>query len=151
MRHARMSQQTWRASTVIASPDLHHQAARFLIAGGFVSAVYIGLTLLLSGPLDVPIQIAIPISFVTAVALHYACQRFFVFRHVSQFALSARSQIGRYVVIGSVQYAVTAGSTGVLPGVVGASEQVVYVCTVVVISALTFVLLRTRVFHDSPR
>ena len=72
-----------------------------------------------------------------------------MFRDRSAFALSAREQAGRYVAIGFAQYAATAALTALLPSVLGVSEQVAYVATVVVISALTFLLLRTRVFHGA--
>jgi putative flippase GtrA len=138
-------------SRPIASRNAAAQASRYAVAGATVGLVYIGLTLALSSIPEVSIQLAIPISFAIAVALHYLLQRHFVFRHVPSFALSTRHQIGRYVLIGAAQYLATATSTEFLPNVVGASEKLVYVCVVVVVSAATFVLLRTRVFHDSPR
>ena len=64
----------------------------------------------------VPIEVAIPIAYVLAVTLHFNLQRHFVFRHVDEFALSTRQQIGRYVVIGAIQYPITALATALLPG-----------------------------------
>lgn len=134
---------------LLASADSRVQFARYAIAGAIVGLTYVGLTLLLSGPAGVPILVAIPPSYATAVALHYVLQRVFVFGHVSRFVLSAREQIGRYVVIGLAQYAATSASTGLLPDVLDLDEQVVYVGTVAVLSAVTFLLLRTRVFHGT--
>jgi putative flippase GtrA len=124
-------------------------AGRYALAGAAVAITYIGLTLLLSGPGQLPIQAAILVGYVLAVALHFTLQRLFVFRDRSAFALSAREQAGRYVAIGFAQYAATAALTALLPSALGVSEQVAYVATVVVISALTFLLLRTRVFHGA--
>jgi putative flippase GtrA len=128
---------------------LSRDAGRYVLAGAAVALTYIGLTLLLSGPGQLPIQVAIPIGYVLAVALHFTLQRTFVFRDREAFALTAREQAGRYVAIGIAQYALTAAATALLPSALGASEQVVYVATVVVISAITFLFLRTRVFHGT--
>jgi putative flippase GtrA len=129
-----------------ARVDLVHHLARYGAAGTSVACIYIGLTLGLSGPLSVPIQVAIPVSYVAAVVTHFLLQRHFVFRR-GGFALSVRSQAGRYVVIGLSQYVVTAGATALLPGPLGVSEQVVYVAVTIVNSLVGFLLLRTRVFH----
>jgi putative flippase GtrA len=123
-----------------------HHLARYGAAGASVACIYIGLTLGLSGPLGVPIQIAIPVSYITAIVTHFLLQRHFVFRR-GGFALSVRSQAGRYVVLGLSQYVVTAGATALLPGPLGVSEKVVYVGVTIVNSLVGFLLLRTRVFH----
>ena len=77
----------------------HHIAGpmlRYGIAGATVAAVYLSLPLGLNAIFDVPIQVAIPIGYVLAVSLHFMLQRHFVFRHVSQFALTGREQGARY-------------------------------------------------------
>ena len=94
-----------------------------------------------------PIQLAIPVSLVCASALHLLLQRRFVFVDRAMFALSASEQARRYVPIVATQYAVTAGATAVLPRLLDASEQLVYLGAVVVVSAVTFLFLRARVFH----
>lgn len=109
--------------------------------------MYTGLTLLLSAPLGVPIQLAIPVSFALAIVAHFLLQRYFVFHDAEEFAISWHGQAARYVVICSVQYLITATATGVLPQVLGTSEQLVYLVTVLIISVATFLVLRTRVFH----
>lgn len=131
----------------VLAPGASGQAVRYVIAGATVAAVYIGATLLLSGPAGAPIQAAIPVAYVTAVSLHFVLQRFFVFGDAKAFALAVHHQVGRYVAIGAVQYALTAASTALLPPALGLSEQVVYAGTVAAISAMTFIFLRTRVFH----
>ena len=136
-----------RMTARFTTGELHGQAIRYVVAGVTNTGIYVGLTLLLSGPLGVPIQVAIPIAFVTALCTHFTLQRFFVFRSRTAFKLSAGHQAGRYVAVGSVQYAITAAATALLPGWLGVSERAVYVVTVAVISATTFLLLRSRVFH----
>jgi putative flippase GtrA len=125
----------------------HHQAMRFVLSGSTVAVVYLGLGLLLSGPIGVPIQIAIPVAYVISVLLNYTLQRVFVFADREQFALEARSQFVRYIQLGAVQYGLTALATAVLPGWLGVSEQVVFVAVALIAAAVTFVLLRFVVFH----
>jgi putative flippase GtrA len=120
---------------------------RYAIAGGMVAAVYPGTPLALTALVGTPIEVAIPIAYLAAVCLHFSLQRHFVFRHVPSFELSKRYQIARYVVIGAVQYPTAAISTAVLPGALGVPPRVIYVCSVITISAVCFVLLRTHVFH----
>jgi len=126
------------------------QLVRYAIAGAIVGLTYVALTLALSGPAGWPIQLAIPVAYALAVALHFALQRLFVFRDREAFVLATHRQVGRYLVLCLVQYALTAASTAVLPGLLGLPESVVYVGTVAVVSAGAFVVLRTSVFHAPP-
>jgi putative flippase GtrA len=123
------------------------ETVRYGISGSFSTLTYIALTLLVSGPLDVPIQIAIPVSYVVSVLFNYSMQRWFVFAHSDAFALSPQAQFVRYVQIGAAQYALTALATAVLPDVLGLDEQVIYVATALIAAAITFVVLRLVVFH----
>ena len=122
---------------------------RYGIAGATVATVYIGIPLLFNGAFGMAIQVAIPIAYVLAVSLHFTLQRHFVFRHVPQFALTRRQQAGRYVAVGAVQYPATAASTALLPGALGISERQAYVCTVIAISVIFFLILRAHVFHPA--
>jgi putative flippase GtrA len=117
------------------------------VAGAAVAAVYVGGTLLLSGPVGLPIQAAIPIAYVVAIAFHFLLQRLFVFRHDGDFALSVREQIVRYLLIAATQYPATAGLTALLPALFGISDQVAYLITVALISLTSFFVLRWGVFH----
>lgn len=125
-----------------------HQLLRFATAGGLVALVYLGLGVALSGPLGLPIQVAIPIAYVVAISLHYGLQRWFVFAHADAFALRGRAQLRRYVVVGAIQYALQALATSLLPDVLGVSEQVVFVAVAVLTPVVTFVVLRAAVFHQ---
>lgn len=123
------------------------EALRWALAGAIVTGVYAGLTLLLAGPLGLHIQGAIPIAYVSAVALHFSLQRWFVFRSSRSFALAVHHQIGRYVAIGACQYALTAAGTAILPPQLGVSDEAAYLLTLVTVSGATFLILRSRVFH----
>lgn len=122
---------------------------RYGVAGATVALVYLAIPLGLNGLAGVAIQIAIPIAYVVAVTLHFNLQRHFVFRHVDEFALSVRQQIGRYVVIGAVQYPTTALATAFLPGLLNISERVVFVLVTLVMSLTFFLMLRGHVFHPT--
>ena len=127
---------------------LHH-VVRYALAGGFTTVLYVALTLLLSRPLQVPIQIAIALSFATVLGTHFLLQRYFVFRHVHEFHLPAYTQLRRYLIVGAVQYAVTAASLAVLPGWLDLSEQMVYVIVTPVVIVATFLTVRAAVFHGN--
>ena len=124
-------------------------AIRYGIAGAIVAAFYLSVPLLLTGPLGVPIQVAIPVAYLLSITLHFNLQRRFVFRHVEQFALPVRDQIGRYAAIAAIQYPTTALAIALLPKLLGVSERVVFVGVTVCISIAFFLILRGRVFHPS--
>jgi len=121
---------------------------RYGIAGVSVALVYIGVPLVLNGVMGVALQIAIPIAYLLAITLHFNLQRHFVFRHVDEFALSVRQQIGRYAAIGAVQYPTTALATAFLPRLLGVSERVMFVIITLSISGTSFLILRGHVFHS---
>jgi putative flippase GtrA len=125
--------------------------SRYAVAGAVVALVYVGGTLLLSGPVGLPIQAAIPIAYAVAVALHFVLQRTFVFRHDGDFALSVHEQIIRYLLIAATQYPATAALTALLPQLIDVSDQVAYLITVVLISLTFFFVLRWGVFHPEKR
>jgi putative flippase GtrA len=129
------------------SSATHHQAMRFVITGVVVAVVNLGIGLLMSGPLGVPIQVAIPTGYVLSLLLNYTLQRNFVFADRDSFTLSGASQFSRYVQIGAVQYAFTALATAVLPDLLGVDAEVVYVVTAITAAAITFVVIRLAVFH----
>ncbi len=118
---------------------------RYLLAGGIVFLIYTGGTLALNAA-GMPLGPAIAIAYVIAVICHFLLQRHFVFNHASGFEVSTATQIRRYVVIGVVQYAITWSATHFLPSVLGISEQLVYLATVAVLSAVFFLIMRLHVF-----
>jgi putative flippase GtrA len=125
------------------------RGARYALAGATVAAVYVLATLLLHHVAGLPFQLALALGLAIAVTTHFLLQRLFVWRHDGGYALTMRGQAGRYVVITLVQYGLTTLSTTVLPAGLGVATDVVYVATAACLTALTFVLLRTRVFHPA--
>lgn len=123
--------------------------ARFAIAGGTVAAYYFLATFLLGPVLALPFQIALVLAFSSAIALHFALQRLFVWRHTAGFALELRHQAARYLAAAGVQYAVTAAATAIVPSRLGVSPFAVYVVVTVVVSTTNFILFQTRIFHSN--
>lgn len=125
------------------------ETVRYAISGSFSTFTYIVLTLIVSGPLDVPIQIAIPVSYATALVLNFTLQRHFVFATAGGFVLGRGSQLRRYIAAVLIQYTVTATSTAVLPHLLGVPETDVYVVTVLILAVCAFLTLRSFVFHST--
>jgi putative flippase GtrA len=123
------------------------ETLRYVIGGSFTTIVYVGMTLTLARVVEAPIQLAIPISYATALLLHFLLQRNFVFQREDGFALERGHQLRRYLTTAATQYSLAALSTAILPGVLGLHEQVVYVVTALTLAAVTFLILRTHVFH----
>jgi putative flippase GtrA len=123
------------------------QGVRYAITGAGVAGVYVGTTLVLSHVVGIQFQIALAIGFFTAITAHFSAHRLFVWGHESDFALSVPRQIGRYLPLTAAQYGFTALTTSVLPSALGVPTDVIYLATVVCVTLVTFVLLRTRVFH----
>ncbi len=121
---------------------------RFVVSGTIVAAVYLGIPIGLSS-VGIPIEVAIPIAYVVAATLHFNLQRRFVFRHVPEFALTTRQQISRYVVMGAVQYPVTALLTALLPKALGVSQNAAFVGVACSWSVFLFLTLRSHVFHGT--
>jgi len=125
------------------------ETVRYAISGTSSTFTYIALTLLLSQAAGVPIQIAIPVSYATALVLNFTLQRRFVFPTEEGFALGAGAQLRRYVPAVLAQYAITATSTAVLPHLLGVHEREVYVATVLTLAVIAFLTLRSLVFHPT--
>ncbi len=109
--------------------------------------MYLTTTTVLADVFAVTFQRALFIGFLVAVCVHFTLQRFFVWVHHAEFALGIRKQVTRYLLFAVSQYALTAASTSVLPGVVGVPVTLVYLVTVVTLTAVNFLVFRGRVFH----
>lgn len=127
------------------------QGVRFAIAGGVVALVYTASTLLLAHVAGLAFELALAIGFAFALATHFTLQRFFVWVHHSDFALSFAPQVRRYLAVAACQYALTALSTALLPSILHVATTWIYLATVVMVSAATFFVLRHVVFHAEAR
>jgi putative flippase GtrA len=126
------------------------QLVRYAAAGGTSALLYVVLTLLLAGPVGLPIQVAIPPAYVLAVIVNFALQRHFVFRHNGDFALPIHHQAGYYVVVGVIVVGGSAAATTWLPPLLDVSEEAVYLGTVVLTPLFTYAVFRLRVFRPAP-
>jgi putative flippase GtrA len=125
------------------------QGMRFLLSGGVVALLYLGLTSLLGAIIGLPFQLAIAIGFCTAISVHFSLQRAFVWDRTHGFALGLREQVIRYLVLAAIQYGATAAGTALLPSVLGVSSEVAYLISAAVMSAANFLMFRSRVFHSA--
>jgi putative flippase GtrA len=123
------------------------QGIRFVIAGGSVALLYITVTTILSDVLGLPFEAALVIGFITSICAHFTLQRYFVWVHRVDFALSVRMQALRYMVLAGCQYALTAASTAVLPGALHVHVEIVYLATVAAVTPTAFILFRHGIFH----
>jgi putative flippase GtrA len=123
------------------------QAIRFAIAGASVALLYIAITTILSDVAGLPFEAALVIGFTASICAHFTLQRYFVWVHLVDFALSVRMQTLRYLILAGCQYALTAASTAVLPGVLHLQVEIVYLGTFVVVTPTAFLLFRHGIFH----
>jgi putative flippase GtrA len=123
------------------------QGLRFGLAGATVAGVYVLSTLLLVHVLGLGFEAALPIGFAIAITVHFTLQRTFVWIPANACALPIRRQLPRDLTIALTQYGMTALALALLPRALGVKPDVVYLCCVVLLTILSFLLLRARVFH----
>jgi putative flippase GtrA len=133
----------------LGSPDSGSvgQGLRYALTGVFVALWYLATTTVLAEVVGLPFQLALVIGFLSTIIVHFTLQRLFVWVHHSEFALGLRAQVGRYLLLAGIQYAVTAAATSVLPGALGVPVTPVYLATALALAALNFLMFRGRVFH----
>lgn len=152
----RVAGQPWglafiRNAIVLRADNVAAQGVRFACSGVIVSIVYITITTVLSQVVHLRFQVALVTGWCAAVAVHYTLQRTFVWVHEGSFALSLRSQVGRYLLIAVSQLGVTAATTTLLPPLLGVSSEIVYLATGACITILNFLVFRNGVFHPAGR
>lgn len=135
-----------RRARGLRSDVLAHPAVRFLVSGGLVAAISLSITtsLRLTGT---PFQISFVCGYACGVAVHFLLHRYFTFSSVETYALTARSQAQRFVVVVLVQYATIAAGVAVLAPLLGLPDLAVYFALIVSMSVGNFLITRHRVFH----
>jgi putative flippase GtrA len=121
------------------------RVTRYLTAGGFVAVVNLGTGALLLA-LGVEVQLAVAIAYLATIIAHFTLQRLFVFAGEGAFALTLGQQLRRYAAMATVQYPATAGLVALLV-IAGLSNLGAVVCAALLVAPVTYVLLRTRMFH----
>jgi putative flippase GtrA len=126
-------------------PPSLQRIARFLTAGGCVAIVNLGTGTLLLG-LGVEVQLAVAIAYLAGLSTHFTLQRLFVFAGEGEFALTVGQQLRRYAALAAVQYPTTAGLVALMDAA-GLPNLASVVCAALLVMPMTYVLLRTRMFH----
>ncbi len=128
-------------------PEVIDQGSRFVLAGATVALVYLLATTLLSSAAHLRFQLALLIGFCAGLVVHFTLQRTFVWAGQGEFALPVRWQAARYLTMAGVQYGLTAAATSLLPALLGAPVEGVYLATAFVLTAINFVVFRHVIFH----
>jgi len=126
--------------------SLRRRAARFVAAGGAMSVFYLGLTSLLA-LVGVAFQVALILSFLANVALHFTLQRLFVWSHHREYALAMHQQLQRYLPLVVVQYVLTVAATATLPHWLGLPVLGVFIGVTASYTVFNFLFFRARIFH----
>jgi putative flippase GtrA len=127
--------------------QLRRQGAIFASVGVIVLVVYTGLTALLAGPVGLPFQAALALSYGTALALNFTLHRTFTFATDSGYALRLPGQIARFLALALFQYVVTALAIAFLPDALGLSEFAVWFAVMATFAIGNFLALRFTTFH----
>ena len=126
--------------------DSLRRLARFGLSGGVVAVVnatvMVGLVVL-----GLPAQVALAAAYVSAVCLHFALNRGYVFASSAGYSLRLRGQGIRYLGVAVGSYALTALALAVLPRALDAPALAVYLATWVSLALASFLLLRHWVFR----
>jgi putative flippase GtrA len=123
------------------------QGVRYILGGCTSVALYMLITTILALVVALPFEVALAIGFCLMVCVNFTLHRVFVWVNHEGFALPIHRQLGRYLSVALTQYGLTAASVALLPRVLALSSEVVYLATVTGFAALTFLILRHRVFH----
>jgi putative flippase GtrA len=121
------------------------RVTRFLMAGGLVACVNLGTGAILLA-LGFPVQAAVGIAYGAAICVHFTLQRTFVFAGEGAFALTLNQQLRRYAAMAAVQYPTTAGLAALFVAA-GLPDLAAVVATALLVTPLTYFILRTRMFH----
>jgi putative flippase GtrA len=127
--------------------ELLAQGGRFVLAGGFITVLYLAVVTVMRTVLDAPWAVAIAVGYVIAPSTHFVLHRRLVFRNERGFELSVAQQLPRFVAVVACQYAFTAAAMAVLPSVLGLPSLLVFFGVAAAVTAVSFVVLRTRLFH----
>ena len=123
---------------------------RFLVTGGIVAAVHLGLVTAMV-LLGVHIQVALIASYLVSLSIHFTLNRQWVFATDHGYAFRFTLQGARYLMTAALSYACTAIALALLPGALGLPELAVFFLASGAMAVVSFVLLNTWVFRSAPR
>jgi putative flippase GtrA len=123
------------------------QGIRYAIAGATVASVSLAGTIVLAEGAGFAYEVAFAIAYSAAVVTHFILQRYFVWSHHEEYALPLHLQLVRYLPIAATNYGIVAGALALLPHALHTSSLHVYLVSTVSMTAISFLLFRTSVFH----
>jgi putative flippase GtrA len=123
------------------------QGMRYVLSGGAVAMITVAVTVTLAEGVGLVYEVSYAIGYCVALATHFSLQRWFVWAHHDGFALSIRNQLARYLPFALFNYGFVAASIALLPRLLGVSTSVAYLEATAIITFLSFLVLRTRIFH----
>jgi putative flippase GtrA len=120
--------------------------SKFVLTGALVGGTHLALVTLmvLAG---VPIQAALALAYLVALAVHFTLNRQWVFAEHSGYALHFSRQGVRYLLIAGLSYAGTAISVAVLPGLLDIPQLAAFFMAAIAMAGVSFVLLNFWVFR----
>lgn len=126
--------------------------SRFAVTGALVGGSHLALVTVavLAG---VPIQLALALSFIVALAMHFTLNRQWVFVADAGYALHLTRQGLRYLAVAATSYAGTSTAVASLPDVLGVHELVVLFLATAAMACFSFAALNLWVFRtetDAP-
>jgi putative flippase GtrA len=122
------------------------QGSRFAAVGGFITVLYVCVTAAVRFT-GAAWWLAVAVGYVVATSTHFVLHRTVVFRREEGFQLPLSQQLPRFVAVVCCQYAVTTLAMTFLPGLLGLPEILVFVCVAGAVTVVSFLLLRTKLFH----
>ena len=122
--------------------SLRAEGVRFVAVGAFITVLYLSVTTVMRAVFDAPWWLAIAVGYVIATSTHFVLHRQGDVREgrvpAHDRAAGGRASSPSW----SCQYAFTATAMAVLP-----SSLVTFFCVAAFVTVVSFLLLRTRLFH----
>jgi putative flippase GtrA len=121
--------------------SLRAEGVRFVAVGAFITVLYVSVTTVMRTVFDAPWWLAIAVGYVIATSTHFVLHRTVTFAK-DEFQLTTSQQAVRFIAVVAVQYAFTATAMSILP-----STLITFFCVAAVVTVVSFLVLRTRLFH----
>ena len=121
--------------------SLRAEGGRFLAVGAFITVLYLAVTTGMREGAGAPWWLAIAVGYAIATSTHFVLHRKVTFAK-RRFQLTVGQQAVRFIAVVLAQYAVTTTAMSLLP-----STLVTFLCVAAVVTVVSFVVLRTRLFH----
>lgn len=138
-----------RLSELIARIPPVAVLVKFVLTGGFVASVQFGAVIALV-LLGVPIQIALALTMIVVLTLHFSLNRQWVFASDSDYAVRLSGQGARYLVAAGISYGGLALGTAVFPAVLGVPDLVGLLLASAVMTVVNLAVLHLWIFRTAP-